>query len=128
MNDASMNLLAQYLSAAGLDLLSGKPIGQNVAAVTQQQVAARSYANLLKQLLAGGGKMTVDKDNLRIKAPTTALSMTDPYTGEKLSAPQRAGTMTEPVTGIQLGQSKPTNFLGTLKDILVGGFSAPNPQ
>ena len=70
---ASNKLLLQYLSAAGQDIGAGKPLGANINAVTQQNIAAQNYAKLLKNMLAGGGKLTLDKDNINIKAPVGAL-------------------------------------------------------
>ena len=71
-NLANNKLLWQYLAAASNDIGSGKPIGANVNAVTQQNIAAQNYAKMLQKLLAGGGKVSMDKESVTIKHPVTA--------------------------------------------------------
>lgn len=70
-------LLLQYLAAGGQDLLSGQPIGANVNAVTQQNIGAQNMAKLLKQLLASGGKMTMDQEKTKLDFPTSMFSAPD---------------------------------------------------
>jgi hypothetical protein len=67
-------LLLQYLSAAGQDIGSGRPLGANVHKVTEDVAGATSMAKLLQQMLAGGGKVTMDRDNINIKGPVSALA------------------------------------------------------
>jgi len=66
-------LLLQYLSAAGADIASGNPIGQNINAVTQQQIGAQSKVDLMKKMLSGflssGGKMSVDGKGINLQIP-----------------------------------------------------------
>ena len=83
-NLAGNKLLLQYLSAAGMDIGGGKPIGANVNAVTQQNIAAQNYAKMLQKLLAGGGKVSMDKESVTIKHPVTA--------GNPLGTGGQAGT------------------------------------
>lgn len=66
-------MLIQYLAAAGSDLLSGNPIGQNVNQVTMQNLASQNYAKLLGDMLGNGGKLSMDKDNATLKFPTNAI-------------------------------------------------------
>ena len=102
--DPTMNLLMQYLSAAGMDIGAGKPLGANVAAVTNQQVGLNSYARLLKDVLGNGGKMSMDKDNFTLKGPAGALgkTMSNPVSGEQLAPQNVTPTMADPYTGEQL--------------------------
>ena len=81
---ASNKLLLQYLSAAGQDIGAGRPLGANVNQVTQQNIAAQNYSKLLKKLLEGGGKVTMDKDEVTIKHPVSA--------GNPLGSAGQAGT------------------------------------
>lgn len=78
-------LFLQYLSAAGQDIAGGGPIGAGVADVTQQNIAAQSYAkqqerylNILRGMLAGevpeGGKVTTDSRGMRIDVPRAFTS------------------------------------------------------
>jgi hypothetical protein len=68
------NLLLQYLSAGGQDLLSGQPFGANVNQVTQQNISAQNMMKLMQQILGGGGKISMDKDKMKIDAPSSAFS------------------------------------------------------
>lgn len=81
-------LLMQYLSAAGQDLLAGGPIGQNVNAVTQQNIRAQNYMKLLQRMLGGdvpeGGKITTDNKGMKIDVPKSALD-TEGQQGSNLS-------------------------------------------
>jgi len=60
MLQGAMPMLLQYLSAAGQDIGAGKPIGANVNAATQKNLAAQSQTKSLQKILAGGGKITQD--------------------------------------------------------------------
>lgn len=82
-------LFLQYLSAAGQDIAGGEPIGAGVGAVTQQNIAAQSYAkqqerylNILRGMLAGdvpeGGKMTMDSKGMKIDMPTSLTTPSVP--------------------------------------------------
>lgn len=73
-------LFLQYLSAAGQDIGSGNPIGTNVNAVTQQNIAAQSqaklnehYMKMMKDMLSGnvatGAKMTMDEGVTKFQFP-----------------------------------------------------------
>jgi hypothetical protein len=141
-DEASMNLLMQYLSSAGMDIGAGKPLGANVNAVTQQQVAARSYANLLKGLLSNGGKMTVDGQNMQIKAPVGAFqSAGGPGAATPLAAPQENIGLRDEATGTAgvptaINQVSPTPKQGAggglsssfLQNLLLGGNVSGNPS
>lgn len=72
-NLLSDKLFLQYLAGAGADIASGKPLGANVNAITEQNIKAQNFSKMLGQMLGGGGKVTLDKDNINIKAPATSL-------------------------------------------------------
>jgi len=69
-------LFLQYLSGAGGAISQGQPIGPTLNDITQQNISSQSYMKLLQKLLGGGGKMTLDKDTMNIKAPVSALQET----------------------------------------------------
>jgi hypothetical protein len=131
------NLLWQYLSAAGMDIGAGKPIGANVNAVTQQQISSRNYVKLLQKLLENGGKMNIDKDNFSIKAPTNALGgsggspasqemqdMADALSG----GPMEGGS--GPIPKVQAPSTTNNNSMNTdLVKLLMGGsLGSINPS
>ena len=134
-------LLWQYLSAAGQDIGAGKPIGANVNEVTQQNIAAQSYVKLLSQLLSGGGKINLDRDNISIKAPVAAFQgPSGPGSASPLAAPQEniglrgpdgtAGVSTDvtglkPVAGATPEVSSSQSVLSTL---LQGNLGVVNPS
>lgn len=122
-------LLLQYLSAAGQDLLSGQPIGSNVNAATQQNIQARSYVDLLRNMLSSGGKMSMDKDNITIKAPTQSLQGPGGVPAGSTGA-TNPGALNQQSSGSfpSVGGSvrKPAQSVDILTDLLMGGGS-PNP-
>lgn len=71
-------LFLQYLSSAGQDILAGNPIGENVNAVTQQNISAQNYIKLLQKMLGGDiprdGKVTMDEKGTKFEVPKSALS------------------------------------------------------
>ena len=67
-------MFLQYLSGAGGAMSAGQPVGPALNDITQGNIKAQNYTALLKKLLAGGGKMSMDKDNFSMKAPVAALS------------------------------------------------------
>lgn len=66
-------LFLQYLAGAGSAISAGEPVGPALSGITQQNISAQNYMKLLKQLLAGGGKINLDKENINIKAPVSAF-------------------------------------------------------
>lgn len=121
-------LLLQYMAAAGQDIGQGQPIGSNVNAVTQSNIAAQNYAKLLKQLLEGGGKLNMDKENISLKAPIGAFRGPSARNLASVSGqldttnvtPSETIARTEP----QLQQSQ-TDLLSTL---LSGNLGVINPS
>ena len=76
-------LFLQYLAGAGGDIAAGEPIGKNVNQITQQNIAAQNkaklnqtYMKMLKDILAGGGKVNLDKDKTKIDMPSAMLGGT----------------------------------------------------
>ena len=74
LNDVFKNkLFLQYLSAAGSDIAAGRPISQNVNAVTQQNIQTQNFNKLLTAMLRDGAspdrmsKVTFDGDSLNYK-------------------------------------------------------------
>ena len=114
---AGNKLFLQYLAGAGSDILAGEPIGRNVNVVTQQNIQAQNMMKLLGQMIGGGGKVTVDKDNISIKAPTAAL-------------PGKSRTPTLLDEGdLDLGsiQAGTTGVPDLLSQYLGGGTAGPTP-
>jgi len=72
-------LFLQYLSGAGAAIGSGKNIAEGLNPITQQNISSQNYMKLLKKMLEGnipdGGKMTMDKDGLSMKIPSSALNL-----------------------------------------------------
>ena len=120
---AGNKLLLQYLSAAGQDIGAGKPIGANVHAVTQQNIAAQNYSKLLKTLLAGGGKVTADKDNITIKHPVNALG--GGQTGGT-ATPGAEGPADRSLTAPTV--PKETDSTSALTNMLTGNLDTVNPS
>lgn len=65
-----IRMLAQYMGAAGADISAGEPIGKNVNATTQQNIASQSFMALLKNLFGpDGSKATLDKSGMKLTIP-----------------------------------------------------------
>ena len=72
-NPLENKLLLYYLNELGSGLADeGDPM-QKVAGATRQNIATQNYMNLIKQMLAGGGKFSMDKDKFKLDAPSTLL-------------------------------------------------------
>ena len=73
-------LLLQYLAAAGSDIAAGRPIGENVNLVTQQNISAQNFMNLLSKMLSGevprGGKITMDDKGMKLQIPNLSKTPT----------------------------------------------------
>jgi len=122
-------LFLQYLNAAGQDIGAGNPIGANVGKVTEQNIASQNYAKLLRTLLSNGGKVSMDKDNVSIKAPSSAFQGVelDPGTGLPTQLPGDAPNQGAAATG---GQTSPTRSSETdlLSNLLSGNLDTQNPS
>jgi hypothetical protein len=107
------------------------------------QIQSKNYANLLRQMLAGGGKLSMDAENVNIKAPVSALGqggfgglgIGNPGSyipgGTKtnttnISAPASAAGISQPVS--QTGMQGQNLNINQLFQSLLGGTSATNPS
>ena len=103
-------LLLQYLSAAGQDIGAGNPLGANVNAVTQQQIATRNFTKLIQQMLSGkvpaGGKVMLNEKGLQMHIPQTSLQ-TDDFDPLSRSTEGGGSATTSPTPGT--APSAPTN-------------------
>lgn len=127
-------LLISLLSGAGQDLLAGSPVGANVNAITQKQIRAENYAGLLQKMLAGGGKVTMDRDNVNIKAPMQTLQdSADPQQGDVMPSGRPApGAVPSGVPGLtsqvqaQPQRQLPSVGQNDLMGMLLGGVENPS--
>jgi len=75
------NLLLYFLAGAGRGIGGQGSVGDVLGQGVQQQIGAESqskvnaqYMKMLQGMLAGGGKINMDKDNINIKAPIGAFN------------------------------------------------------
>ena len=75
------NLLLYFLAGAGRAVGGQGSVGDVLGQGVQQQIGAESqskvnaqYMKMLQGMLAGGGKINMDKDNINIKAPIGAFN------------------------------------------------------
>jgi len=127
-------LLFQYLMAAGQDIGSGNPAGSNVANVFNQNLQTQKYAKLLQTLLSGGGKVTMDKENVNIKAPTSAFQPEPkaalgpgitPNTVDPTTQARAGSLVPQPMSG---AQPKQQDQSGLLSSLLKGNLGDVNPS
>ncbi len=90
LNDIFSNpLILQYLSGIGSGLVEGGFKGgvKNAGAITQQNISTQNYMKMLTRMLGGdmsdGGKMTMDKDGMKLSLPpsTSPTQMDSPMPG-----------------------------------------------
>lgn len=99
------DLLMYFLAAGGQDVSAGRPFGQELGGAVKGHLQAQSYAKLLQQLIGGGGKVTMDAENVNIKAPASAFSQgpggagTEEAAKQMTSANAPEGTTSAPSTG-----------------------------
>ncbi len=107
-------LFLQFLSNAGAAMSEGKPIGPALNQVTQQNISAQNFSQMLTKILGGGGKFSMDQKGMKMDIPQSALGeITKPSEGTGITnAMNRAGA--QQLTGI----SSMTPM---------GGGSLPNP-
>ena len=65
-------LVLQMMARMGASLDPEGPAGA-LGGLANQWIQNKSYLDMMKKILAGGGKATVDKDTVSMKFPTTAL-------------------------------------------------------
>lgn len=61
------------MSGAGAALGGEGSVAEAVGGMTQQQIASQNYMKMVKQMLAGGSKFTMDKDKFTLGGPSTLL-------------------------------------------------------
>jgi len=70
-------LFLQYLSGAGADIGAGGTGLQAANKITQENIGAQNMAQLFSKMLGGeipdGGKVTMDKDGMKLNVPSSAL-------------------------------------------------------
>ena len=57
-------LFLQYLAGAGADISAGNPIGQNVNAITQQNIQSQNFAKMLAKMMGKGIDFKSDEKGL----------------------------------------------------------------
>ena len=67
------NMLMYFASTLGQGLMSPDDPMQGVAGATKQTIATQNYMKMVKQMLAGGSKFTMDKDKFTLGGPSTLL-------------------------------------------------------
>ncbi len=63
------------MSQLGAGIAGKDSIAGGLNALVQQNIGAKSQRELLSKLLKGGGKFTVDRDKIKIDAPSSAFGM-----------------------------------------------------
>jgi len=63
-----------YISQLGAMLGGEGSVASGLNQLNQANFSSQNFNNMLKQMLAGGGKMSVDKDNFSLKAPSNAMA------------------------------------------------------
>jgi hypothetical protein len=111
-NPLENNMLLYYLSGAGRAIGGQGSFADVLGGMTQQHIAAQSqaktqqgYIKMLSNLLGGGAKITMDRDNMNIKAPTSAFKSGE---GERMSMGSQMGmnqSVQQPTTNMM------SNFL-----------------
>jgi hypothetical protein len=127
-------MIAQYLAAAGEDIGAGRPIGAAVGKVTSQQIQNQNYVKMLQKLLAGGGKIQADSQNVTIKAPVGAFGQnqqaSDPV-GATMSAPKnlfQIGSEQPPTQSQPTQQPVQSQSTSIMSALLGGAADTPNPS
>jgi len=92
-------MIAQYLAAAGEDIGAGRPLGSATNRATMQNIQSQNYVKMLKGLLAGGGKIAANAQDITIKAPIGAFN-------QQSSDPEGAA-MSAPANMAQIGSVQP---------------------
>jgi len=67
-------LFLQYLSGIGADISAGGTGIAGANAITQQNIQAQNYMKLLKEILAGGGKLNVGEKKASLLIPKGSLA------------------------------------------------------
>jgi len=76
-NPLQNKLLLYYMSGLGGGLGGEGSAAQAIGGITQQQIQTENFQKLLRTLMLGGAKATMDKEGLSLKAPYGAFADTD---------------------------------------------------
>jgi len=106
-------MFLQFLSGAGASIAGPDSFAAGVNQPVQQNIASQNFAGLLKKMLAGGGKMTLDKDTFSLKGDSKLLQ--GPGNNE---AGTSLGDMTEPLSIAPTGGGVAGGSQDFLGDIL----------
>jgi len=113
------NMLAYFAASFGQGLMNPDDPMQQVAGATKQTIATKSYMDMVKQMLAGGGKFSMDKDKFKLDAPSALLGddlFKDAPAGTAMNAPTGTGTASTPGggdgTGMDMSKLMMLNLLG----------------
>ena len=64
------NMLMYMLAGPAAALSPEGSAGQAIGQMTQGAIQTQNYSKMLQAMLAGGGKMNMDKENMSFKVPT----------------------------------------------------------
>lgn len=119
---ANNKLFLQYLTGAGADIAAGNPIGANVNAVTNQNIAAQNkfklqenYIKKLKKMLEGdfgdGDSLTMKADGMSFKSGTSLVKKSgmEPNTATAGENPNVYGEGNDWIVDPATGQRKQRN-------------------
>lgn len=76
-NPLENKLLLYYLAGTGAAIGGKGSVAESLGGMTQQQIQTESFQKLLRTLLAGGGKFSMDKGSMDLKAPISAFRDTE---------------------------------------------------
>ena len=80
-------LILQYLAGLGADISAGRGLGENVNAITQQNIQSQNLMNLLKQMLGPDEtKGSFDKTGMTLKVPNTNSLLSSILGGKESNA------------------------------------------
>ena len=119
-NPLENKMLLYYLSGLGGAIGGEGSVAEKISGMTQQTIAAEEkhklslqYIGMIREMLGGGAKINMDKDNISIKAPSALLGG-----GEGMSSL---------ITGGGLQQGRLLDMIGGI-DPLVGGTKSTTPS
>ena len=131
-----MQMIAYYMSTLGQGLMAEDHPMQPVAKATQQQISTQNYMNMIKQMLAGGGKFSADKDKFKIDAPSALLGEDFYGAGAGAGAPGFSSNVAVNAPGTQRTSGAPQqnmmsnalNFSASPLDISGAGLVGLTPE
>ena len=121
-----MDLLMYFLSGAGKSLSEEGSLADVMGGMTQQQIRAKSQMKLIQQLLAGGGKLNMDKEKMNISAPMSAfkgggMEDFDPMGGGEVPG---GGMTMAPTPTPQYDLLNPSQTLPGIGDVSLAGLTS----